>query len=197
MFPLSLLLVSLQLTAVGFCLLHSTETTNFFTSTFGTFAPIRENVSLPWREWAHEHSAGWCPFSVNNLYNYLWPTDTALARSSMISYRQNPTDTFQTSSYCSSFYIWRCWEFPRSTNLPSSVKLIPMLLERGLLFIAVRWLLLPWSTGSRWAGSVVVAPGLQSAGSAAAAQGLSCSAACGIFPDQGSNPCPLHWQADS
>ena len=25
----------------------------------------------------------------------------------------------------------------------------------------------------------------------------SCSAACGIFPDQGSNPCPLHRQADS
>ena len=23
------------------------------------------------------------------------------------------------------------------------------------------------------------------------------SAACGIFPDQGSNPCTLHWQADS
>ena len=41
------------------------------------------------------------------------------------------------------------------------------------------------STGSRCAGSVVVA------------HGLSCSAACGIFPDQGSNPCPLHWQADS
>ena len=41
------------------------------------------------------------------------------------------------------------------------------------------------STGSRRAGSVVVA------------HGLSCSMACGIFPDQGSNPCPLHWQADS
>ena len=41
------------------------------------------------------------------------------------------------------------------------------------------------STGSRRAGSVVVA------------HGPSCSAACGIFPDQGSNPCPLHWQADS
>ena len=27
--------------------------------------------------------------------------------------------------------------------------------------------------------------------------GISCSMACGIFPDQGSNPCPLHWQADS
>ena len=41
------------------------------------------------------------------------------------------------------------------------------------------------STGSRRAGSVVVA------------HGPSCSVACGIFPDQGSNPCPLHWQADS
>ena len=29
------------------------------------------------------------------------------------------------------------------------------------------------------------------------AHGLSCSAACGIFLDQGSNPCPLHWQAFS
>ena len=41
------------------------------------------------------------------------------------------------------------------------------------------------STGSRCAGSVVVA------------HGPSCSVACGIFPDQGSNPCLLHWQADS
>ena len=41
------------------------------------------------------------------------------------------------------------------------------------------------STGSRRAGSVVVA------------HGPSCFAACGIFPDQGSNPCPLHQQADS
>ncbi|KAJ8792844.1 hypothetical protein J1605_004029 [Eschrichtius robustus] len=29
------------------------------------------------------------------------------------------------------------------------------------------------------------------------AHGPSCSAACGIFPDQDSNPCPLLWQADS
>ena len=41
------------------------------------------------------------------------------------------------------------------------------------------------STSSRHTGSVVVA------------HGPSCSTACGIFPDQGSNPCPLHWQADS
>ena len=26
---------------------------------------------------------------------------------------------------------------------------------------------------------------------------LSCSAACETFPDQGLNPCLLHWQADS
>ena len=45
--------------------------------------------------------------------------------------------------------------------------------------------LLLQSTSSRRAGSVVVA------------HRPSCSTACGIFPDQGSNPCPLHWQADS
>ena len=46
--------------------------------------------------------------------------------------------------------------------------------------LSLSWPLLLWS-----AGSVVVA------------HGPSCSAACGIFPDHGSNPCPLHWQADS
>ena len=25
----------------------------------------------------------------------------------------------------------------------------------------------------------------------------TCSVACGIFPDQGSNRCPVHWQEDS
>ena len=59
----------------------------------------------------------------------------------------------------------------------------------GLLFIAVRGPLsrplLLRSTGSRRAGSVVVV------------HRPSCSVSCGIFPDQGSNPCPLHWQADS
>ena len=40
-----------------------------------------------------------------------------------------------------------------------------------------------WALGA-WASVVVV-------------QGLSCSMACGIFLDQGSNPCPLHWHVDS
>ena len=51
--------------------------------------------------------------------------------------------------------------------------------------LSLSWPLLLRSTGSRHAGSVIVA------------HGPICSAACGILPDQGSNPCPLHWQADS
>ena len=34
-------------------------------------------------------------------------------------------------------------------------------------------------------------------GSVVMMQGLSYSPASGVFPDQGSNPCPLHWQAVS
>ena len=34
-------------------------------------------------------------------------------------------------------------------------------------------------------------------GSATVTRGLSCSAACGNFPDQGLNLCLRHWQADS
>ena len=33
--------------------------------------------------------------------------------------------------------------------------------------------------------------------SSCGAQAPDAQVACGIFPDQGSNPCPLHWQADS
>ena len=33
--------------------------------------------------------------------------------------------------------------------------------------------------------------------SVVAAHRLSCPSTCEIFPDRGSNPCPLHWQADS
>ena len=44
--------------------------------------------------------------------------------------------------------------------------------------LSLSWPLLLRSTGSRRACSVIVA------------HGPSCSAACGIFPDQDSNPCP-------
>ena len=83
--------------------------------------------------------------------------------------------------------------------------------ERGLPFIAVCGLLIAVDSLAAEHGlqahglqqlwhesSAVVARGLQSAGSIVVAHRLiSCSSACGIFPDEGSNPCPLHWQADS
>ena len=45
--------------------------------------------------------------------------------------------------------------------------------------------------------SLVAEHGLNSPGLAVGAHRLSCSVAGGILPDQGSNPCPVHWQADS
>ena len=82
--------------------------------------------------------------------------------------------------------------------------------ERGLLFVAVHGLLIAVASvvsehglqarglQQLWcAGSVVVACGLQSSGLVVMAHGLSSSMACGIFPDQSTNLCRLHWQADS
>ena len=61
----------------------------------------------------------------------------------------------------------------------------------GPLFIAVRGPL-------TIAASLVAEHRLQTRRLAAiVAHRPSCSAACGIFPEQGSNPCSLHWQADS
>ena len=81
-------------------------------------------------------------------------------------------------------YLWLCWVFVsvRGFSLVvasgghSSSRCVGLSLSRPLP---------PRSTGSRRAGS------------AAVAHGPSRSAARGILPDQGSNPCPLHWQADS
>ena len=60
----------------------------------------------------------------------------------------------------------------------------------GPLFIAVRGPL-------TIVASLVEEHRLQTRRLSSVAHGLCRSAACGIFPDQGSNPCPLHWQADS
>ena len=80
-------------------------------------------------------------------------------------------------------YFWLCW-----------------------VFVSVRGLSLVVASGghssSRCAGlslsrPLVVEHGSRRAGSVVVAHGPSCSTACGILPDQGSNPCPLHRQADS
>ena len=80
--------------------------------------------------------------------------------------------------------FWLCWVFVSVRGLS------PVAASRG-------------HSSSRCAGLSLSRPlplrstGSRRAGSVAVAHGLSCSAACGIFPDQGSNPHPLHWQADS
>ena len=75
------------------------------------------------------------------------------------------------------------------------------------VFVSVRGLSPVAASGghssSRCAGLSLSRPlplrstGFRSASSVIVAHRPSCSAACGILPDQGSNPCPLHWQADS
>ena len=73
---------------------------------------------------------------------------------------------------------------------------------RGLL-IAVGSLVVEHRLQATWA-SVAAARGLGSCGSGTlehrlvvVAHGPSCSVARGILPDQGQNPCLLHWQANS
>ena len=46
-------------------------------------------------------------------------------------------------------------------------------------------------------GLSTLAPGLTSTGSVLTAHKLGWSVACAIFPDQGPNPGPLNWQAES
>ena len=81
-------------------------------------------------------------------------------------------------------YFWLCWVFISVRGLSKVVASGGHSSSRCAGLSPSRPLLLR-GTGSRRAGSVVVA------------HGPSCSAACGIFPDQGANPCLLHWQADS
>ena len=63
--------------------------------------------------------------------------------------------------------------------------------KSGLLFVAENALLIAMAPLVSEHG--LQGPGLQ----VVVAAELSCSEACGIFPDQGSNPCPLYWQTDS
>ena len=81
------------------------------------------------------------------------------------------------------FNFWLCWVFVSVRGL-SLVEANRDRSSSRCMGLSLSWPLLR-STGSRRAGLVVVT------------YGPSCSAACGILPDQGSNPCPLHWQADS
>ena len=112
-------------------------------------------------------------------------------------------------------YFWLCWVFIH-------VRAFSRCSKQGLLSSCNVWashrggLLIVVGFSSWWAslgaehglqstlfqqlqhvGSVVAASRLQNTGSTVVVQGFSCSKACGIFQDQGSNSCPSHWQADS
>ena len=63
--------------------------------------------------------------------------------------------------------------------------------EWGLLFLSVPQ---PLIVGGF---SCCRAQALGALASIVMVHGLSCSMACRIFPDQGLNPCPLHWQTNS
>ena len=80
-------------------------------------------------------------------------------------------------------YLWLCW-VPVSARGPSPVAASGGHSSSRCVGLSLSRPLLSRSTGSRRAGPAIVA------------HGPSCSAARGILPDQGSNPCPLHWQAD-
>ena len=81
-------------------------------------------------------------------------------------------------------HLWLCWVFVSVRGLSPAVASGGHSSLRCAGLSPSRPLPLR-STDSRHAGSAIVA------------HGPSRSAACGILPDQGSNPCPLHWQADS
>jgi len=88
------------------------------------------------------------------------------------------------------FFFFLIGKFLAALGLHCCIQLSPLQRAGATLWLwcmgfSLWWPLLLCSKGSWWMGSVVVG------------HGPSCPVANGIFPDQGSNPCPLHWQADS
>ena len=98
-----------------------------------------------------------------------------------------------TSHYSKIFFLiiiylfihsWLCWVFASARGLS------PAVASGGHSSSRCAGLSLSWPLPSRSTGS-------RRAGSAAVTHGPSRSAARGILPDRGSNPHPLHRQADS
>ena len=82
------------------------------------------------------------------------------------------------------FFFWLCWVFIAVLGLPLVVG------EGSTLCCDAR--------ASHGGGfSCCRAWALGHSGFSSFSSQLSCSAACGIFPDQGSNLCLLHWRVDS
>ena len=144
-----------------------------------------------------------CPWALHPLPWIYWHSfcgnHIALYYPDFLKY--NPRDTAFYLLTCTHCYIyvhmhfWLSWVFPCCTKAFSSCGG-----RRGTPPLS------SWAWASRGGGfSCRGAPALGaqisvSCGtgiSVVVAQGLHCSMACGIFLDQGWNPHPLHWQADS
>ena len=82
------------------------------------------------------------------------------------------------------FYFWLCYVSAAARRL-SLLVVSSGYSSWQCAGFSLQWLLLRWSTGSRYVSS------------GAGVHRLSCSMACEIVPDQGSNLCPLCWQMDS
>ena len=83
-----------------------------------------------------------------------------------------------------------CKESDTTEWLHFTHRLSPAVASRGYFSLwcagfSVQWFLLLQSTGSGCSGFLAVA------------HRLSCPVVCGIFLDQGSIPCPLHWLVNS
>ena len=105
------------------------------------------------------------------------------------------------------FQYWQCYPPATWSGDLTRIPSVSTSAQINWVFVSVRGLSLVVASGghssSRCAGLSLSRPlllrstGSRCAGLVIVAHGPSCSVACGIFPDQGSNPCPLNWQADS
>ena len=85
---------------------------------------------------------------------------------------------FLKNSYLLTFIFWLCWAFVAARRL-SKFAASTYYFSLQCSGLSLRWLL------------------FQSTGSVVVAHGLSCSTACGIYPEQQLNLWALHWQMDS
>ena len=126
---------------------------------------------------------------VENEAPILWPLDVknCIIRKDLdagIDWRQEERDT--TEEEMIGWYHWLDGhEFDQARGVELdfvALHELPLVAVLGLLIVVA---------------SLVAACGLQKIVSTEAEHKFSWPAVCGIFPDQGLNLCPLHWQADS
>ena len=127
---------------------------------------------------------------------FYWVVYTFIVKLDKLSH-----DFFQIANHLSNFGLiiitkkgkaWNIQSDSRVGDILYSLMLGPTFRLYLFYFIFLRYagLSLLWPLPLRSTGS-------GRAGSAAMAHGPSRSAACGILPDRGTNPCPLHRQEDS